>query len=233
MSEKRPNHPEPVAAASQLAVLPFLSAVEGLLKPAAEGSKLRITMHRLMAREGEGYLQQLCTYLGSGPYSQQSVGRMFTVDTGIIGRAFDTGHIYRTRHYATRQDLQADLEKDLVETNNPAKPDQVPVSYLAIPFIGTNKKVALILYAECDRLNFFADDRRVEDLVRMGQGFCSLLDWLNEEQPFPTLRNFPLEFHSLKYAEPTVFPRLQQTVPITPPPTFRSVSSFNYDVAVA
>lgn len=232
MVEDRPNYPEPVAAASQLAVLPFLSAVEGLLNPAAAKSRLRITMHRLMAREGEGYLQQLCAYLGSEPYSQKPVGRMFTVDTGIIGRAFDTGKVYRTRHYATLQELRADLDKDLAETKNPARPEQVPVSYLAIPFLGTNKQVALILYAECDRLNFFADDRRVEELVQMGQGFCSLLDWLNEEQPFSTLRNFPLEFRSLKYAQPTVFRRLQEEVAIIPP-TFRSVSSFNYDVAVA
>ena len=35
MEIKKPNHPEPVPAASQLAVLPFLSAVDGILKPAA------------------------------------------------------------------------------------------------------------------------------------------------------------------------------------------------------
>src|SRR5437879_3336968 len=105
----RANHPEPVQETSQLAVLPFLAAVEGLISAMIVPSKLRITMHRLMAREGEGYIQQLCTYFGTNPFDQSAVGRMFAVDTGIMGRAILTGKIQRTRRYLDVGKLLADL----------------------------------------------------------------------------------------------------------------------------
>jgi hypothetical protein len=230
MAEKRPNHPEPVPAASQIAVLPFLAAIDGILRPAAGKSRLRITMHRVMSREGEGYLQQMCAYLGDGPYSQQPVGRMFSVDTGIMGRAFGTAKVQRTRYYPTEEQARDDLREDLIETKDDRNPNEVPISYLAIPFLGPKEKVVLTLYVECDFLNFFAHDDRVESIVRMSRGFCRLFDWLNENQPFPALRNFPLEVGEFKHSTPTVFRRLQEEIE-TPPPRFRSVTSFNYDAA--
>ena len=57
------RHPEPVPPASQLAVLPFLAAVDGFLRKEAKQPGLRITLHRAMSREGEGYLQQVCGYI--------------------------------------------------------------------------------------------------------------------------------------------------------------------------
>jgi len=56
-------HAEPVPAMSQLAVLPFLSAVEGFLKGGKDVPRLRLTIHRVMSRMNLGYLQQVCPYL--------------------------------------------------------------------------------------------------------------------------------------------------------------------------
>ena len=55
------RNPEPVPLVSQLAVLPFLSGVDGLLRENGEVAGLRITVHRVMSREGQGYLQQVLT----------------------------------------------------------------------------------------------------------------------------------------------------------------------------
>ncbi len=51
------NNPEPVPAASQLAVMPFLAAVEGFLNISRAVPGLRITIHRTVNREGQIYLQ--------------------------------------------------------------------------------------------------------------------------------------------------------------------------------
>ena len=56
------GNPEPVPPASQLAVLPFLAAVDGYLREDEDVPDLRITVHRAMSREGRGYLQQVCAY---------------------------------------------------------------------------------------------------------------------------------------------------------------------------
>ncbi|WP_158670875.1 hypothetical protein [Bradyrhizobium guangdongense] len=228
----RPTHPEPVPAASQLLVLPFLSAVHGLLARDSNGAKLRITMHRVMSREGYGYLQQICTYFGSSSFDQSKAGRMFTVDTGIMGAAFDNSRIQRTRYYTTREALDADLRQDLEELGKESEFGQVPVSYVAIPFVGIEGKAVIILYADCDSLNFFAADDRLITLIDMCSKFCDLLDWINYEQPFELIRNYPLKIGALPYDRPTVFRRLQETVTMDPPKS-KSLSSLNFDVSVA
>jgi len=48
------HNPEPVPPAWQLAVLPFLAAVDGYLREEGVVSGLRITVHRAMSREGQG-----------------------------------------------------------------------------------------------------------------------------------------------------------------------------------
>jgi hypothetical protein len=227
----RPNHPEPVPSASQLLVLPFLSAVNGFLSKDAGGARLRITMHRVMSREGYGYLQQICTYLGSGPFDQTKAGRMFTVDTGIMGAAFDKSRIQRTRYYPDRESLNADLREDLEELGKADEFGLVPVSYVALPFLGTEGKAVVILYAECDSLNFFADGDRLLTLVEMSRKFCELLDWINREQLFDSIRNYPLRIGELAYDKPTVYRRLQESMELEPPKS-ATLSSLNFDVSV-
>jgi hypothetical protein len=78
------QNPEPVPAASQLAVLPFLAAVDGILARATKDETRRLTLHRRMMREEMEYLQQICAYLGSDDYDwsrdkdwRSKVGRIF------------------------------------------------------------------------------------------------------------------------------------------------------------
>jgi len=231
MIEKR-EFPEPVPAASQLAVLPFLAAVDGILKNPAGKAKTRITMHRVMAREGIGYLQQLCTYFGSIEFSQEnSVGRIFPVNTGIMGKAFSTKKVLRTRFYSSREQACLDLAADLRDNGDKRPISQVPISYLAVPFLGPAKKVVLTLYVECDILNIFSDDVRVCQIVDMCHAFCRLFDWLSSNLPFPTLHNFPLELEAFKFEKSTVFRRLQEEFDCQVP-RFKHISYFNYDAAV-
>ena len=232
MEKERKNHPEPVPAASQLAVLPFLAAVDGVITLASNSAPRRLTMHRVMAREGHGYIQQLCTYFGDAQFAQDRAGRMFPIDTGIMGEALLKLKVMRTRRYATMARLRTDLAKDLADGNDTRDPAKVPVSYLSIPFIGAAGTGVLALYAECDVLNFFANDQLLSQILAMCNGYCRLFDWLRHASPFPTLRNFPLEVKKFERAPPTVFRRLQEEANFSPP-RFESINSFNYDSSPA
>jgi hypothetical protein len=227
------NNPEPVPPASQLAVLPFVAAVDGFLRDKGDIPGLRITIHRTMSREGDGYLQQACAYLrGDGPDWRGKVGRTFPVTQGIIGAAFKNGRIWRTMRYKAIKELRGDLRESMRKTGDNRNPEEVAVSYLAIPFLGPQDQVVLVLYAECDKLNFFANDNRVRHVTAMSRGFCRLFDWLQKE-PFPNLRNFPLQKGEPITREPTVYRKIQESLDSIEPPRFKEVPSFNYEAAAA
>lgn len=161
------GNPEPVPPASQLAVLPFLAAVDGYLREDEDVPDLRITVHRAMSCEGRGYLQQVCAYLRQdGGDWRGKVGRTFAVDTGIIGAAYESGKLWRTKRFKDVRALHAALKKDNVSS------DTVAQSWLAVPFLGPQDQVVLILYADCNKLNFFANDGRVRRIVAMSKGFA-------------------------------------------------------------
>jgi hypothetical protein len=63
-----------------------------------------------MSREGGYFLQQACAYLqeGGGDW-RGKVGRTFAVDTGIIGAAYGTGQIWRTKHFPDMEILHTAL----------------------------------------------------------------------------------------------------------------------------
>jgi hypothetical protein len=89
------NFPEPVPPASQLAKIPFLAAVDGLLRESHDVPGLRITMHRAVNREDQIYLQQVCGYITSqGLEWRGKVGRTFAVSEGIMEAAFASGRIW-------------------------------------------------------------------------------------------------------------------------------------------
>jgi len=217
------QNPEPVPPASQLTVLPFLAAVAGYLNERGDVTGLRITMHRAMSREGDEYLQQVSAYFRkSGPDSQDAVGRFFPVNDRIIGAAYTSGRIWRTRRYDTLEGLRTELR--VLET------DDVPCSYLAVPFLGPDEQVVLVLYADCNELNFFADNERIQRIVAMSNGFCVLLDAL-QKSPFPALRNFPLQKGNPVRGTPGLY-RIQEQVDM-PVPRFTEVPSFNFEAAAA
>lgn len=226
------KHPEPVPAASQLAVLPFLAAVDGFLRDGGDVSELRITVHRTMSREGSGYLQQVCAYVrGERLDSRGKVGRRFPVTEGIMGAAFEQGTIWRTKRYPTLADLQLDLATDMASVNDKRPLDDVAISYLAVPLLGPQDQPVLIFYADCKGLNYFADDTRVRSVVSMCKGFCRVFDNLQSE-PFSNLKNFPLQKGKSVAGTPTVYGRIQEPFKELPAPRFNAISSFNYEASV-
>lgn len=233
MMDEQYENPEPVPPASQLAVLPFVAAVDGFLREKGDVPGLRLTIHRTMSRGESGYLQQVCAYLrGDAPDWRGKVGRTFPVTQGIIGAAFRDGRIWRTTRYNKFNEFRDDLLKSMRETGDTRQLEDVALSYLAIPFLGPQDQVVLILYAECQKFNFFADDNRIRRVTAMCRGFCRLFDWLQNE-PFLNLRNFPLQRGRPVRRKPTVYREIQRPVDLIEPPRFNEVPSFNYEAAAA
>jgi hypothetical protein len=227
------RNPEPVPPASQLAVLPFLAAIAGFLTEAGDVPGLRITMHRAMTREGDGYLQQVCGYVNNdGADWRGKVGRTFPVNEGIMGAAYGNGRIWRTKSFASANELVAHIAKDVKKTGDHRDPTAVELSYLAVPLLGPLGQPVLILYAACKELNFFADNDRIRRIAAMCNGFCRLFDWLQRD-PFPNLRNFPLQKGQPVSGDRTVYESIQESVETVEPPRFKEVPSFNYEAAVA
>ncbi len=213
------NHPEPVPPASQMAVLPFLSAVEGLLS-ASIVDKLRLTIHRVMYREGQEFLQQVCPYLPLTDASKATGGRTFPVNEGIMGAAYESRKLYRTRYHESDKALREGLDDDSAKAK----------SWIAIPFLGPDDQVVLILFGECNTLNYFADDERISQMVAMANGFCRLHDYLHDS-PFANLRNFPLQKGKPNRDGGGAY-GVQEPVDIDLP-KFQSLTSFNYEAAAA
>lgn len=213
------NFPEPVPPASQMAVLPFLSAVEGLLS-SSPVENLRLTIHRVMDREGQEFLQQVCPYLPLSKSSKASGGRTFPVNEGIMGAAYESQKLYRTRHYESDEALQQAMADDAKDAK----------SWIAVPFLGPDNQVVLIFFAECKTLNYFADDNRVSQIVAMASGFCRLHDYL-QDSPFANLRNFPLQKGKPNREGRGAF-GVQEPIDLELP-KFRSLTSFNYEAAAA
>jgi hypothetical protein len=228
-----PDNPESVPSASQLAVIPFLAAVDGFLRESHDPPGLRLTIHRAVNREGQVYLQQVCGYVREqGLEWRGKVGRTYPVSEGIMGAAFKSRCIWRTKQFQTLEELRLRLAEDIAKTKDGSDPETVEVSFLAIPFLGPQDQPVLILYADCKELNFFADDGRVASVAAMSRGFCKLFDVLQVE-PVLDLRNFPLMDGQPVEQMPTVYESVQETANHVPSPRFGVVRSFNYEAAAA
>jgi len=227
------RNPEPVPPASQLAVLPFLAAVEGFLRGPDPQMELRVTLHRAMNREGQEYLQQVCGYLGPERKEDRSgSGRMFPVNFGIMGAAFERSCILRTRHYPTKDELLAALREDMKRTGDTGDISKRRLSWLAIPFLGPEEQPVLVLFADTFEFDFFANHERTRAVVNMCWGFCRLIDAL-EEDPFPNLRNFAFQAGKKVKGVDTVYPTIQEEVREFPVPRFQRLRSFNYEASVS
>src|SRR6516225_9267733 len=222
------RNPEPVPLVSQLAVLPFLAGVDGLLRESGEVPGLRITVHRVMSREGQGYLQQVCAYItDSGADWRGKVGRTFPVTEGIMGAAYEFGRVWRTKSFPTREALILVMHENMKRVGDTRDPNTVAIAYLAIPMLGPQGEVVLILYADCNKLNFFVDDQLIKHVVAMCKGFCKLFDWLQHDLPFPNLRNLPLEKGKPAREKETLYLSIQEQVEKIDPPKFKAVPFFN------
>jgi hypothetical protein len=226
-----PRHPEPVPPASQLAVLPFLAAIEGFLNSAIPQHDLRLTLHRAITREDRMYLQQLCNYVGPRQKTRRSgVGRIFPVNFELIGAAFDKSRVFRTQHYDSEADFLKQLQDDMLATGDTRDVKNSPRSWLAVPFLGPGPDPVLVLFGETFTFDFFADDNRTKAIVDMCWGFCRLIDDL-EEDPFPSLRNFEFDTGEKVKGLDLHYPIVQKELDVQPP-TFKNLRSFNYEASV-
>jgi hypothetical protein len=181
-----------------------------------------------MLRGSNQYLQQVCPYFEQGKVgSRGKVGRIFPVGEGIMGAAYRSRHVWRTKHFDNLELVRAALAEDEPGVNV----DELAHAWLAVPFLGAGTEVVLVLFADCKELNFFGNDERVSRVVAMAQGFCNLLDQLQQD-PFANLRNFPIQHGKLGEGGRPVY-MVQEEVLRISPPRLTHVPSFNYEAAAA
>jgi hypothetical protein len=219
---------EPVASSTQVAIIPFIAAVEGYLAQASRAKALRVTLHRVINREDKEYLQQACNYFGSGHEGKEDAsGRIFATDFKMIGAAFRSKSIWRTRSYSDNHKLNAEIA---AVDDRPI--DNLPISYLSIPFLSKRNRVVAIFFAECFTFNFFSDDKTIRDVVAMCEGFCRLIDSL-EKSPLSGVRNFPFPIPTSpapKSGIPAYQGVHENLLSTISPPRFKTVTSLNLDV---
>jgi hypothetical protein len=226
----QPNHPEPVPAATQLAALPFLAAIDGYLRRETTPNSLRLTLHRVMNRNGDGYLQQVTPYVGALDYSPISAGRVFPVSEGIMGRAYKNRKVARTRGYVSEFSFRADLSSDMASTNDRRQIAEVASSHLAIPLLFGDASVVAILYADAKQFNLFADDQLVLDIMALCDGFCRSLDEL-VVSPLSGIRNYRLEQGIPVANQESVYPKVQEILDLRRVPRFERLRSFNFEIS--
>lgn len=221
------EHPEPVPPLSQLAALPFVSAVAGYLVSTVGCGSVRVTLHRVMSRDQEIYLQQVCSYAGA-ELNHAKAGRLFIMDEGVIGAAFRQAAIVRTRHYEDDAGWWADYRADRLGVGDERAEPSEPISYLAVPFLDADGGVVCVLYAEAGGLNrFVGKDGHLDALLGMSIGYGRMLDHLSEH-PLPRVRNYPLPAGRPVGGPPTLYVRLQETVQDRKSPGLVRLTSFNF-----
>jgi hypothetical protein len=224
------TNPEPVPYASQLAVLPFIATIAAFIRE-RDGGQFRTTVHRIATQGGSAYFQQLCAYLGNHKdhEDQTKAGRLLPVTEGIIGYCYEHKKLARTKHFSSEREFLDARKVDM--DRNKESGDVSIASYLAIPFIGREGELALVLYAECNRFNFFANDEIVKTINTMCTAYAALLDWLCESDALPSFQNFPLEPGTPLKRKPTVYRSVQQLMDLHAP-TFRKLAAFNFEYVV-
>ena len=220
------EYPEPVPPVSQLCALPFVASVAGYLGSTLGVPDTRVTLHRSMTRDGRGYLQQLCAYPGR-ELDHRTAGRIFAVTSGIVGKAFSTCRIVRTRSYGSEDEWRTDYDADRAALGEVGRPPTGALSYLAVPFLHPRGDAAVsVLYAEAGELNVFAEGKAFGVVLGMCEGFRDLMDGLSRS-PLPRVRNYPLPPGRPFEAEDTAYERLQEVLDDPKPPVFQHLTSFN------
>ncbi|MBB5693533.1 hypothetical protein [Muricoccus pecuniae] len=233
------EHPEPVPTVSQLCALPFVAAVAGYLTDTVGcGSKAtRVTLHRVMTRDHEAYLQQVCSYAGA-EFDHSKAGRLFNSTEGIIGKAFSERVIIRTRHLKDEKEWWLRYKEDRAAVSDTSgEVDQV-LSYLAVPLLSSDAKLTVcVLYVEAGGLNVFTTNDQTTTAIRpttaldtvlgMCGGYCRTLDNL-AVRPLTRLRNYPLPAGKPVSGHVTAYPHLQEAISEPKPPRFDTLTSFNF-----
>lgn len=219
---------EPVPDGSGLLTLPFLSAVAGLFQSYTTRA-YRVTLHRAMTRSGQKYLQQVAPYAeDSGPMTTGE-GRIFPVDLRIMGSAFTSGKVWRTKRYSDPKQFERDLAADMMATNDARPLSAVARSWLAVPFVVPAHGPALVLFAESQEFNFFADDERVGRVIGMCSGFARLLDSLHSN-PISAVRNYPLGPAGDMKGNDKAYPTIHEALDSSASPQLNFLKSFNFEI---
>jgi hypothetical protein len=224
----QPQRVEPVPDGSELLALPFLSAIAGLLE-SGSSKPYRVTLHRAMTRGGQKYLQQVAPYAERSAAMTNGAGRIFEVDTRLVGRAFTRGKVYRTKRYDSLEALEAALAKDMQATGDRRPMSEVARSWLVVPFVITSHSPALVLFAESTEFNFFADDALVRCVVGMCRGFARMLDAL-QTKPLASVRNFPLGPGRNSIGSDGPYPTIHEELDTPAAPQLAKVESFNFEI---
>lgn len=181
---------EPVPDLSKLMALSFLAGISGALR-AEEAVAVRLTLHRVMTRGPSAYLQQICPYLPTSRFKESDAGRIFSVDEGIMGEAYSTCSIWRTKYYSSPDVFEGDLISARMAVGESADLPKAR-SWLAIPFIGQDGEPVMILFAESERFNFFSSDDIVHGIIDACNGFSEFLNLMNHDGP-DIAKNYPLD----------------------------------------
>ncbi len=221
------ENPEPVPSVSQLCALPFVAAIAGYLTETAGCEHARVTLHRVMNRDKQAFLQQICSYAGSA-LDHTKAGRIFAVSVGIIGKAFSERMIVRTRFQASEVDWWSSYRADRKEVGDTSAEVSQVLSYLAVPLLNAEgDDCVCVLYAEASGLNVFAAEVDLRAILGMCEGYCRVIDGLANTR-LPRIRNYPLPVGTPINGNVTAYPRLQEAMKIPQPPRFRALTSFNF-----
>jgi len=231
MSTKTHTHAEPVPMTTQLLVLPFLASVYGYLTASKSVADLRVTMHRVMTQRGTTYLQQICSYVDVCGYSSEAnIGRVFSVDTGIIGASFDTGKIWRTKKFESKRKLVERLQQDMKNTEDFRRIEDVALEYLSVPFLSAEGEVVSILYADCKEFDILSNDQRINAVTDMCRGYALFLDALASGKS-TTLENFDLRRGEYMKSQNTLYPNMHEALHEIDPPELKHLKTLNFEAA--
>ncbi len=208
--------------------LPFLSAVAGLLQSYSTLA-YRLTLHRAMTRSGQKYLQQVAPYAEDSDPVTTGEGRIFPVDSQIMGSAFTSGKVWRTKRYSDTNRFEHDLAADMLATNDARPLSAVARSWLAVPFVTPAHAPALVLFAESQEFNFFADDEHVKRVIGMCGGFARLLDSL-QSKPISAVRNYPLGPAGDVKSNDKAYPTIHEALDSSASPQLNFLESFNFEI---
>lgn len=163
----------------------FVSTLSDILiqlykERAPEEREFRITLHRILEIQGKKFFQQVAYYAGNaGPRLTGSPGRVFPLETGLVGLVCRQGAPIRATK-KTEADWQR-LWSALMLTEHDAKPVDPKVSaIMGCPFFipsdnPENPNVCLVLFIDSEQPDFFTQSI-LDTIFAASAGFVSNLD---------------------------------------------------------
>jgi hypothetical protein len=130
-------------------------------RPDTGDAGLRVTL--FVPVEKAGRLEQVCDYAGSDPARcGNTAGRKVPSNTGVIGRAYQTGKMAVAKRVSDDPAAHIDdLVKNWGFSSKAARAvDPTVRAWMAVPLSTPERGVEVILYADAQQRDFFTDDRQ-------------------------------------------------------------------------